>query len=266
MGQTTELQPMQRLKKVLSAESVQQQFQNALQENAGAFVASVIDLFGSDKSLQQCDPNDVVMEALKAATLKLPINKQLGFAWIVPRKVEGKIRPQFQIGYKGYVQLAMRTGQYRHINAGIVCEGCQVKRDMLRGTIEIIGEAKSDKPIGYFAYMELLNGFAKAHYMTKAEVLDHAKKKCPSYKNQNSAWHTDFDAMAMKTTIRLLLGKYGYLTTEMASALTADEEDVDSKMATEKEVAESEVIDVEAEPVEDGTEDQGEQTELGPGF
>ena len=266
--------PVERLKAVLSVESVQQQFRNALAENAGAFTASIIDLYGSENYLQQCDPNQVVMEALKAATLKLPINKQLGFAWIVPYKVKGKPTPQFQIGYKGYIQLAMRTGQYRCINADAIYEGCQVERDLLTGNITITGEPTSDKAIGYFAYMELLNGFSKTAYMTKAEIEAHAKKYSSSYSHSSSAWKTNFDDMAMKTMIRQLLSKYGYLTTEMMTALTSDVEDVDGRVETEIEMeANTEELDIEDTVIEmemdaDGTYRAKTQqaTMDGPGF
>ena len=268
------VKPMDKLKAVLSVESVQQQFRNALAENAGAFTASIIDLYGSDSYLQQCDPNQVVMEALKAATLKLPINKQLGFAWIVPYKVKGKPTPQFQIGYKGYIQLAMRTGQYRCINADAIYEGCEVEREILTGDIWIKGTPTSDKPIGYFAYFELLNGFSKTSYMTRAEMEAHGKRYSPSYGMTNSAWTTDFDEMAKKTMIRQLLSKYGYLTTEMMTALTSDTEDVEDRVETEIEMeANTEELDIEDNVIEmeidtDGTHRAKTQqaTMDGPGF
>jgi recombination protein RecT len=270
------VKPMDKLKAVLSVESVQQQFRNALAENAGAFTASIIDLYGSDNYLQQCDPNQVVMEALKAATLKLPINKQLGFAWIVPYKVKGKPTPQFQIGYKGYIQLAMRTGQYRCINADAIYEGCEVEREILTGDIWIKGTPTSDKPIGYFAYFELLNGFSKTAYMTRAEMEAHGKRYSPSYGMANSAWTTDFDEMAKKTMIRQLLSKYGYLTTEMMTALTSDTEDVEDRVETEIEMeANTEELDmdmvIEMEVDEDGThkpktKESKQATMDGPGF
>ncbi len=243
-----------KLKKVLNADSVQRQFENALDENKGAFVASVIDLYSSDNYLQQCDPGEVVMEALKAATLKLPINKQLGFAYIVPYK--GK--PQFQCGYKGYIQLAMRTGQYRHLNADIVPEGVEIKKDLLTGEISFEGEPESDQAQGYFAYMELLNGFSKTLYMTKEEIVAHAKRYSASYKSKSSAWHTNFDQMAMKTCMRRLLGTYGYLSTEMTAALTKDE-DFNEESAVQEEIdaeANAETIDVEYEETNSVNEEQ----------
>lgn len=213
--------PIDRLKLSLSADSVKEQFQNALKENSGAFIASIIDLYSSDKYLQQCDPNKVVMEALKAATLKLPINKQLGFAYIVPYKNE----PQFQIGYKGYIQLAMRTGQYKYLNAGVIYEGVDVARDTLTGGITFSGDPTSDKPQGYFAHMELLNGFSKTLYMTHAEVTEHAKRYSKSFSHSSSVWKSNFDEMATKTTIRRLLSTYGIMSVDMIAALTTVDDD-----------------------------------------
>lgn len=223
---STALTPVDLLKQHLNSDSVQIQFKNALRDNAGPFIASIIDLYGSDTNLQACSANAVIMEALKAATLKLPINKQLGFAWIVPYKDKGgKPVPQFQLGYKGYIQLAMRTGQYKYLNAGIVFEGCTVKTNVLTGETTIKGEPKNEKPLGYFAHMELLNGFTKTVYMTKEKVTAHAKKYSKSYGNKGSAWTTDFDAMATKTVVRRLLSKYGILSVEMQTALLSDVED-----------------------------------------
>jgi recombination protein RecT len=251
-GQVAKRQPspVDRLKMQLNADSVQEQFKNALKENAGAFTASVIDLYGSDKYLQQCNPNQVIMECLKAATLKLPINKQLGFAYIVPYKNKGVMIPQFQLGYKGYVQLAMRTGQYKHLNAGVIYEGVDITRNILTGEIEFSGEPTSDKPQGYFAHLEMLNGFTKTVYMTKEEVLAHAKRYSKSFGHQNSAWKTNFDEMAQKTVIRKLLSKYGYLSTDMVSALSSDAEDIDEEIRQE---ANQEIIDVEYEEAEEET-------------
>ncbi|MGF7429606.1 recombinase RecT [Thermoanaerobacterium thermosaccharolyticum] len=274
-----QVRPIHRLKMVLSAQSVREQFQNALKENAGAFIASIIDLYNSDSYLQQCDPNLVVMEALKAATLKLPINKQLGFAYIVPyRNNKGQMIPQFQLGYKGYIQLAMRTGQYKNLNAGVVYEGIKVHRDILTGEVVFTGEPTSDKPQGYFAYMELINGFKKTVYMTHAEVVAHAKRYSKSFNSANSAWQTNFEEMALKTVLRRLLSKYGILSTEMVTALTSDrDEDIENEVAAEiEENANKEVIDIkpeevkdigEIEEVEDKTDNEPEQIVLeGPGF
>ncbi|MBC7340855.1 MAG: recombinase RecT [Clostridia bacterium] len=262
---------MERLKRVLSTESVRAQFENALKENAGAFIASIIDLYGSDKYLQECEPAQVIMEALKAATLKLPINKQLGFAYIVPYKSKGQAVPQFQIGYKGYIQLAMRTGQYRCLNAGVIYEGVKVERDILTGEVRFSGEPTSQKPQGYFAYMELLNGFRKTVYMTHDEVLSHAKRYSKSFGSPGSAWQSNFEEMAMKTVIRKLLSHYGILSTDMVAALTSERNgDVEAEVAEEiANEANGEVIDVEPEPAGSAAVEQQEQLNLeqrGPAF
>ena len=127
--------------------------------------------------MQACDPESVAMECIKAAALKLPISKALGFAYVVPFK--GK--PTFLVGYKGLIQLAMRTGQYRTINSDEVFEGELIKKDKLTGEIDMTGEKVSETVEGYFAYFELINGFAKTLYMTKPEVEAWAKKYSPSY-------------------------------------------------------------------------------------
>ena len=250
--------PIDKLKAILSVDSVQEQFRSVLAENSGAFVASIIDLYNTDKYLQACDPTAVVMEALKAASLKLPINKQLGFSWIVPYKKDGKQLPTFQIGYKGYIQLAMRTGAYRYINSDVVYEGELASQDKLTGEIEIDPASRiSDKKIGYFAFIETLNGFRKTIYMTMGEVTAHAKKYSKSFGHQSSAWTTDFDAMALKTCLRLLLSKYGIMSVEMQKAYVDDVSGdtvglADDVLAGAPTDDSGDVIDVEAVESENG--------------
>ena len=236
------------LKGVLDAPSVQRQFKNALKENSNAFVASVIDLYNSDKGLQKCDPNALVMEALKAATMKLPINKALGFAYIVSynnsvKQDDGswvKVpTPTFMPGYKGYIQLAMRTGQYRNINADIVYKGELEKKDKLTGEIHFRDTRESDEVIGYFAHFELLNGFSKTFFIDLESMAKHAKRFGASIKADKNVtvqslmqmagkdpvglgWTGGFDGMALKTALRNLLSKYGYLSIEMQNAIVSD--------------------------------------------
>ena len=195
-------------------------------------MASVIDLYNGDTNLQNCEPKEVVMEALKAAVLKLPINKSLGFAYIIPysnsvKLPDGnwtkKIQAGLQIGYKGFIQMAMRTGQYRFINADIVYEGEIRDVNKLTGEIDFKGEKKSDKVVGYFAYIELLNGFSKTLYMTKERVSAHAKKYSKSFDGKNSPWTNHYDEMALKTVLKNLLSHYGFLSVEMMTAFDNDE-------------------------------------------
>lgn len=212
----------------MASSSVQEQFKNALKDNSGPFVASVIDLYNGDQYLQKCNPTQVVMECLKAATLKLPINKSLGFAYIVPYNDV----PQFQIGYKGLIQLAMRTAQYRIINADMVYEGEFRSMNKLTGEFDLSGDKKSETIVGYFAHIEMLNGFSKTLYMTKERVTAHAKKYSKSFHKDSSPWKKEFDAMAIKTVLRGLLGHYGYLSVEMISAFDNDNDmDVSDRVA-----------------------------------
>lgn len=227
-----QVSPVNQMKNLLANQGMQNLFADALNENKDRFLASIIDLYNGDSYLQGCNPKEVAMEALKAATLNLPINKSLGYAYIVPFKNKDKLTPRFQIGYKGYIQMAQRSGQYKALNAGIMYEGMEVKRDFLRGTFEIIGEPKSDKVIGYFAYFQLLNGYEKAIFMTKDEVTEHAERYSQSYGSDYSPWKKQFDEMAQKTVIKRLLSKYGVLTTEFQDAVK-EEEDREVLRATE---------------------------------
>lgn len=241
---------------MLAAPSVMKQFENALGKSANAFFASIIDLYNGDTNLQECEPAEVIKEALKAAILKLPINKNLGFAYIIPFnnsiKVNGvwtkKKVPTFQLGYKGYIQLAMRTGQYRTINADVVYEGELQKVSKLTGEISFDGEKTSDKIIGYFCYLELLNGFSKTLYITVEGIAHHAKKYSKGLDKDTTVesliklanlpfnpddkkvgWIGNFHGMAIKTVIRLLLSKYGYLSIEMQEAFSNDEDTAPSE-------------------------------------
>lgn len=261
--------PTDKLKAILDAPSVRQQFENALAENASLFAASILDLYSQDKALQACEPGAVVAEALKAATLKLPINKSLGYAWIVPYKERGKPKPQFQLGYKGMIQLAIRTGLYRHINADKIYEGEEVVKDRLTGEIAITGEPTTSKVIGYFAHIELINGFRKTVCWTREQVIEHAKRFSKSYKSKYSAWATDFDAMALKTVLRSLLSKYGIMSVEMVSAFAQDQE-AEERRADEPmegwfaEQDEGQVIDTENLAAGPQQEEPSPQTEEPP--
>lgn len=212
--------PAQVLNGLLNNGAIQQTLKSTLSNNSGAFAASVMNLFNNDKLLQQCEPKLVLAEALKAAALKLPIEKQLGFAYIIQFKDHGVPKPQFQLGYKGYIQLAMRTGQYRYINAGKVYEGELKSLDKLTGAVDLSGERVSDNVTGYFAYIETLNGFSKTYYWDKKQVEDHAKRYSKSYQKGSAIWRDNFDEMAIKTVLRNLLSHYGIMSIEMSQALT----------------------------------------------
>ena len=212
--------PAQMLNSLLNNGAIQQTLKSTLDKNAGAFAASVMNLFNNDTLLQQCEPRAVLAEALKAAALKLPVEKQLGFAYIIPYKDRGVPKPQFQLGYKGYIQLAMRTGEYRYINAGKVYEGELKSEDKLTGAVDISGERVSDKIIGYFAYIETLNGFSKTYYWSREKLTEHVKKYSKAFQKGSAIWRDNFDEMAIKTVLRNLLSHYGIMSIEMSSALS----------------------------------------------
>lgn len=282
------------LKSVLNAPSVQEQFANALKDHKDAFVASIIDLYNSDNQLQACNPKQVVSEALKAATMNLPINRALGFAYIVvfnnnvkqPDGTWVKVpTPTFVPGYKGYIQLAMRTGQYRTINVDVVYEGEVRKVNKLTGEIAFDGEKTSDKVVGYFCYFELLNGFAKTLYMTVHDMAAYAKRYSPSMKaattvemleqlantatvSKKVGWEGNFNDMALKTVIRKLLSKYGYLSVEMQGAMANDDEQSlqrDTMLGN----ANPQVINIDAssyEVLDNGNAKQETPVSDGPGY
>ena len=245
--------PSSIMKGILDNDNTKKLLQDSLKENAGAFAASILDLYNSDKYLQQCDPKQVFGECLKAVSLKLPINKQLGFAYVVAFKGI----PQFQIGYKGLIQLCMRTGQYKHINAGEVYEGEYKGVNKLTGELDISGKRTSDEIVGYFAYIETLNGFSHSVYSTKQEVQKHAEKYSKSHNSSNSAWKTEFDKMAVKTVLRNLLSHYGYMSVEMMNAMTAEQpSETDTLSENTDNTVNSEVIDVEyTEPNDEAIND-----------
>lgn len=214
--------PSQMMQAVLNTDGAKALLQNSLKENAGAFVSSLIDLYGTDSFLQRCEASKVFQEALKAVSLKLPINKQLGFAYIIPRRVKGEWTPVFQIGYKGYIQLCMRTGVYKHINAGPVYQGELKKVDKLSGDVDLSGDPESDEIIGYFAYLETLNGFCKTLYWSRDKLIKHVSRYSDSYKSGSSIWRDNFEEMAQKTVLRYLLSHWGVMSIELEQAFSAE--------------------------------------------
>ena len=278
--QKQEQRPIDLMKAVINAPSVQEQFKNALGEHKDTFVASLIDIYTGDKKLQTCKPAAVVAEALRAATLRLPLNRALGYSYIVVFNNSVKNEdgtwskvptPTFVPGYRGYIQLAMRTGQYRTINADFVYEGELRNVSKLTGEIAFDGEKKSDNIVGYFCYFELLNGFSKTLYVPIEEMAQYALRYSPSFKGKNKhtvesliksaqsgqvsanvGWEGNFNDMALKTVIRRLLSKYGYLSVEMQNAVAGDAEDSqDSRDEMIRDNANSQVIDIDTIPVDD---------------
>ncbi|WP_297429596.1 recombinase RecT [Clostridium sp.] len=224
-GQKQNLQTMIHPKNILANEGMKKKFTEILGKKAPGFMASILSLYNSDTNFSKVDGYSVVNSALIAATLDLPINKEFGFAWIIPY---GK-QAQFQVGYKGYVQLALRTGQYKNLNVIEIYDGQLKAFNPLTEEIELelsnsfeIGERKL---LGYAFYMKLLNGFEKTIYWPVEKVRAHAQKFSKTY--NNGPWKTDFDAMAKKTVLKNGLTKWGILSVEMQKAIEVDQATID---------------------------------------
>lgn len=220
------------VKQLLAQNDVKSRFQEILGKNAPQFMASILSALQTNPKLKEADPNSVLMSAAVAATLDLPINPNLGQAYMVPYNKTNSDRSktvvaQFQMGYKGYIQLAQRSGQFQTISVTTVYEGQIKSNDPLRG-MEFDWEAKSsNKVLGYAAFFKLLNGFEKTLYMTVDECKAHGKKYSRSY--SKGLWSSDFDTMAQKTVLKLLLQKYAPLsvqTSAMSKALVADQGEI----------------------------------------
>ena len=258
------------LQQLLNSDVIKKRFEELLNSSAPSFVSSILTIVRGNTKLQECSPNSILSAAGIAAALKLPINPSLGFAFIVPYKGQAT----FQLGTKGFVQLAMRSGQYRTLNSGVVREGQIADIDFITGEI-IRGEKISNEVVGYVAYMELINGFKKSLYMTVEEMQLHAHKYSQSYAydlrsgRKSSVWTTNFDSMAKKTVLKKLLSNFGIISIDqqsaaLATALQADQSViteegfryVDNERGEEKIVPFNEVIDLpEDEEIDEPEED-----------
>lgn len=191
------------------------------------FISSIVSAVNANESLKKCTPQSIFSAALLGESLKLSPSPQLGQYYLVPfNSKEGKIA-QFQLGYKGYIQLAIRSGQYKKLNVLAIKEGELVCFNPLTEEIEVNliedEEVREEtKTTGYYAMFEYTNGFRKAIYWSRSKMEAHAKKYSKSYSQSSSVWQTNFDAMAYKTMLRQLISKWGIMSIEMVSALDAD--------------------------------------------
>lgn len=203
---------------IFEGDTAKKKFQEILGQKAPGFITSVLQLVSSDKNLSAVDPMSVYYAAATAATLDLPVNQNLAFSWIIP--YQGKA--QFQLGYKGFIQLALRTGQYLRINTIPVYQN-QFKAwnyltEELEADFSVDGEGEV---VGYCSYFKLLNGFEKTSFWSKKKVTAHAQRFSKAF--NNGPWKTDFDTMACKTVLKNMLAKYGILSIELQKALVVDQ-------------------------------------------
>lgn len=226
------------IKSLFGRDDVQKKFEQMLGKKAQGFIVSVLQIVSSNKNLINADPVSIYNAAAIAATLDLPLNNSLGFAYIVPynQKYQDpkdgvwkkKQVAQFQIGAKGFNQLAQRSGQFQTINAVDVREGEIVENNRLSGEITFNWiqneeERLSKKIVGYISYFKLLNGFEKPFYMSIEKLRAHGKKYSQTYSSELSLWKTDEDGMCLKTVTKLNLSKHAPLSIEMATALKTDQ-------------------------------------------
>lgn len=220
----------------ITSPATQKYLSDVLGERKGSFVNNLTALVANNANLQECEPYTLMFAAMKATALSLPLDNSLGFAYVIPFKdnKRGITVGQFQIGYKGLRQLALRTGLFKVINATDVRQGELIGRNRLTGEMKFKFEEDDSKRqelpiVGYVSYFRLSNGFESTFYMSKEEVNAHALRYSQTYKSTNSyiksssKWTTDFDSMALKSVTKLNLSKNAPISVELADAIKADQ-------------------------------------------
>ena len=196
---------------------------------ARAFVADISAVVANNPSIKQCEPSTIITAGLVAASLKLPLAGNLGLAYLVPYKDKktGVMKAQFQVGWKGLVQLSQRSSQFERLGSRAVHKGEYKGQDEFGDDLFVFShDYDNEEVVGYYAYFKLTNGFVKTLYMTKEQCEKHAFKYSSSYKydkDKSTLWNTEFDTMAQKTVLKLLLNRYAPLSIEMQTAIKADQ-------------------------------------------
>lgn len=231
--------------KYLSSDAMQGYLSSVIGSNKDKFVTNLVSAVNQNKALQDCTNQSLVSGALVATTLNLSLNSSFGYAYLVPyknKKLE-TVEAQFQIGYKGYIQLALRTGEYQRLNSVPIYKSQFVSWNALTEDLKLreFDDFGDDEIIGYVAYFRLNNGFEKTMFWSHEKMMNHADKYSQAfsasayYKLQrneipekdlwkySSYWYKDFDGMALKTMLRQLLSKYGIMSEEMQKAYEYDQ-------------------------------------------
>ena len=249
----------------LTNDAVKNQINNVIGGKDGTkFISAVVSAVNNNPALQECTNQSILAAALLGESLKLSPSPQLGQYYMVPfnDKNKGKVA-QFQLGYKGYIQLAIRSGQYKKLNVLAIKEGELIRFNPLEEEIEVSliedEEAREQAPtIGYYAMFEYTNGFKKAMYWSKAKMEAHALKYSMGYRAKKgyTFWEKDFDAMAYKTMLRQIISKWGIMSIEMQMAMDGDmavmnEDGTKSYVENEDSFIEAEATVIESEPVQE---------------
>lgn len=246
--QQTGLSVSKQVKRMINNENVKNKFADVLGQKAPQFLASITNVVSGSTQLQKCDANSIMAAAFVAATYDLPIDSNLGFSAIVPynnskwnpqtKQYDKHMEAQFQIMYKGFIQLAIRSGYYKRMNYAVVYQDELKRFNPITGEIEFVDDFSQctlrekgveETVAGYYARFELVTGYVQELYMPKQSVENHARKYSQAYrsdidkKTKKSKWTTDFEAMALKTVIKLLLSKWGILSIDMQRAIQDDQ-------------------------------------------
>lgn len=199
------------------------------EKKALSFTSSIISAVQMNPGLQECEPKSIFNAALLGESLNLSPSPQLGQYYLVPFNNKNGKQAQFQIGYKGLIQLAIRSGQYKKLNVLAIKKGELIKYDPLNEEIEVNliddeVEREETETIGYYAMFEYTNGFRKSIYWSKPKMIKHAEKYSAGYKAHKgyTFWEKDFDGMAYKTMLRQLISKWGIMSVEMQTAFESD--------------------------------------------
>ncbi len=257
MSNNTDLAKKPSIGNFLNFPNTQKFLEDNLRNHKTEFVSNLLALVDADENLKKCDPQKLMMCAFNATALNLSLNKNLGQAYIIPYNDI----PQFQMGYKGFIQLAIRSGQYKFLNACEIREG-EIERNKVTGEIRFVKDNPEGKVIGYLAFLELKSGFSASLYMTEAEIESHASRFSKMYQydkkngKKSSKWSDPLarPKMALKTVIKGLLGTYGLLSPELIKAFESDGEEAEAPAARgAREYPEAEVVP-QADPQTDEAE------------
>lgn len=276
------------VKQMVSEDNVKKKFAEVLGQKAPQFLASITNVVAGSAQLKKCDANSIMSAAFVAATYDLPIDSNLGFSAIVPYNEsvynqqtgqwEKHPRAQFQMMYKGFIQLAIRSGYYEKMNYAVVYEDELISYNPITGEIEFVTDfskctqrdnGETDKIVGYYAWFRLKTGFRQELYMSKTEVDNHAKKYSQAYrydiekKKSSSKWTTDFEAMALKTVIKLLLSKWGILSVDMQRAIQDDQKVYDENGNENYGDNQPDIIEAEDPFLTEHSEEQQNENQIG---
>jgi recombination protein RecT len=218
------------LKDLFNKDYVKNRFAEVMGEKSAAFLASVLNAIRLNSMLEECDQASVLSSAMAAAALDLPIDSSLGFSAIVPYRTKGRLVAQFQIMTKGFVQLALRSGQYKTMNVGPIYKDELKGYDIVTGDVFIEpvengfrAQEREDMVAGYVAFFRLLNGFERREYWPMGKIVAHGKRYSKSFNNEYGLWKTDLPAMASKTVLKNMISKWGILSTSMQMAVKVDQ-------------------------------------------